>query len=317
LLAEPDFSPSLLVEAVLERTGYLRELDASNDPQDEGRADNLRELLSVAREFESTRAGTDEATSLEAFLEQVSLVADADSIPDSATEGVVTLMTLHTAKGLEYPAVFLTGLEDGVFPHLMALAKPDELAEERRLAYVGITRAQQRLYLSRALSRAVFGTPQWNPPSRFLGEIPAELVQWSGQTDALGPFGDDGFAGGYPGADDDEPSSGRYADHGYRAAPRRPVQIRSVQKRSAQQQLAQSRLARGEAGGPAGGGLRGGVGNRPVPELSKGDRVNHDKFGVGRVLDTRGTDDGAQAQIDFGTGGIKWLVLRFAPLEKL
>ena len=170
--AGPDGTPSALLEAVLDRTGYLRELAASKDPQDEGRVDNLRELVSVAREFEEQRAGTDEATSLDAFLEQVSLVADADTVPD-ASGGVVTLMTLHTAKGLEFPVVFLTGLEDGVFPHLRTLGDPAELAEERRLAYVGITRARERLYLSRALSRSAWGAPQWNPPSRFLDEIPA------------------------------------------------------------------------------------------------------------------------------------------------
>ena len=165
---------------MLDRTGYLRELEASKDPQDEGRVDNLRELVSVAREFEEQRAGTDEATSLDAFLEQVSLVADADSVPD-ATGGVVTLMTLHTAKGLEFPVVFLTGLEDGVFPHMRSLGDPAEMAEERRLAYVGITRARERLYLSRALSRSAWGAPSWNPPSRFLDEIPAELAEWTGE----------------------------------------------------------------------------------------------------------------------------------------
>ena len=173
--AGPDGTPSSILEAVLDRTGYLRELEASRDPQDEGRVDNLRELVSVAREFEEQRAGTDEATSLDAFLEQVSLVADADSVPD-ASGGVVTLMTLHTAKGLEFPVVFLTGMEDGIFPHMRTLGDPAELAEERRLAYVGITRARERLYLSRALSRSAWGAPSWNPPSRFLDEIPGELA---------------------------------------------------------------------------------------------------------------------------------------------
>ena len=180
MLASPDSTPSAMLEAVLDRTGYLAELEASRDPQDECRVDNLRELVSVAREFEEQRAGTEEATSLDAFLEQVSLVADADSVPD-ATGGVVTLMTLHTAKGLEFPVVFLTGLEDGVFPHMRTLGDPAELAEERRLAYVGITRARDRLYLSRALSRSAWGAPSWNPPSRFLDEIPAELAEWTGE----------------------------------------------------------------------------------------------------------------------------------------
>jgi DNA helicase-2/ATP-dependent DNA helicase PcrA len=180
VMVGPDGTPSSILEAVLDRTGYLRELEASRDPQDEGRVDNLRELVSVAREFEEQRAGTDEANSLDAFLEQVSLVADADSIPD-ASGGVVTLMTLHTAKGLEFPVVFLTGLEDGIFPHMRTLGDPNELAEERRLAYVGITRARERLYLSRALSRSAWGAPSWNPPSRFLDEVPAELAVWTGE----------------------------------------------------------------------------------------------------------------------------------------
>ena len=290
--AGPDGTPSSILEAVLDRTGYLKELEESRDPQDEGRVDNLRELVSVAREFEEQRAGTDDATSLDAFLEQVSLVADADQVPD-ASGGVVTLMTLHTAKGLEFPVVFLTGLEDGVFPHLRTLGDVAELAEERRLAYVGITRARERLYLSRALSRSAWGAPSWNPPSRFLDEIPAELAEWSGAVDRqpfVNRYGDSG----------DEPAS-RYSDHGYRAG--------SGARRSAQEQLASSRLA--------GAGLRGGVGNRAVPSLDPGDRVTHDAWGLGTVVATRGAGDGAQAQIDFGSAGLKWLMLRYAPVQKL
>src|SRR5207245_4518738 len=145
------------------------ELSASTDPQDEGRVDNLNELISVAAEFEAASPGG----TVTDFLEQVSLVADADQIPVAGDDaGVVTLMTLHTAKGLEFPVVFLTGLEDGVFPHLRALGDPAELAEERRLAYVGITRARERLYLSRALIRSAFGQPSANPASPFLDAVP-------------------------------------------------------------------------------------------------------------------------------------------------
>jgi DNA helicase-2/ATP-dependent DNA helicase PcrA len=290
--AGPDGTPSSILEAVLDRTGYLRDLEASRDPQDEGRVDNLRELVSVAREFEEARAGTDEATSLDSFLEQVSLVADADTVPD-ASGGVVTLMTLHTAKGLEFPVVFLTGLEDGVFPHMRTLGDPDELAEERRLAYVGITRARERLYLSRALSRSAWGAPSWNPPSRFLDEVPAELVEWTGAV-GRSPFVGGGF--------DDDGAPSRYGDHGYRVTS-------GVRTQSAQEQLASSRMG--------GGGLRGGVGNRAVPSLDVGDRVTHDAWGLGTVVATRGTGDGAQAQVDFGSAGLKWLMLRYAPLQKL
>ncbi|WKD58051.1 ATP-dependent DNA helicase UvrD1 [Corynebacterium capitovis DSM 44611] len=176
-----------LVTRVLEATGYQEELATSNDPQDGARLDNLNELVSVAREFSSEAAnqlayaepdeGEPAPGSLQAFLERVSLVADADQIPDNE-QGVVTLMTLHTAKGLEFPYVFVTGWEDGQFPHMRALGDPHELAEERRLAYVGITRAKRRLYLTRAILRSSWGDPAANPASRFLSEVPSELVDW-------------------------------------------------------------------------------------------------------------------------------------------
>src|ERR1700757_1880936 len=179
-----------LVEAVLDRTGYRAELEASSDPQDLARLDNLNELVSVAHEFridQANAAAVDGAededvpdtSALAAFLERVSLVADADEIPEHSA-GVVTLMTLHTAKGLEFPVVFVTGWEDGMFPHMRALDDPTELSEERRLAYVGITRARQRLYVSRAKVRSSWGQPMLNPESRFLREIPQELIEWRG-----------------------------------------------------------------------------------------------------------------------------------------
>jgi DNA helicase II / ATP-dependent DNA helicase PcrA len=172
--------PAAILEAVLDRTGYLAELAASDDPQDETRADNLRELVAVATEFvPAAEVSTADGGLLAAFLERVSLVADADDIPEGDDHGgVVTLMTLHTAKGLEFPVVFLTGLEDGVFPHQRALTEPRELEEERRLAYVGITRARERLNLSRAVVRSAWGAPSHNPASRFLDEIPADLLDW-------------------------------------------------------------------------------------------------------------------------------------------
>ena len=175
-----DGSPGDVLEAVLDKSGLVAELQNSADVQEQGRVENLEELVSVAREFEEFRPdGT-----LADFLEQVSLVADADEVPDADEGGgVVTLMTLHTAKGLEFPVVFLTGLEDGVFPHMRSLGDPKELEEERRLAYVGITRAEQRLYLSRSIVRSAWGAPSYNPPSRFLDDIPAELMTWSGSTD--------------------------------------------------------------------------------------------------------------------------------------
>jgi DNA helicase-2/ATP-dependent DNA helicase PcrA len=170
-----DASPSALLEAVLARTGYVRELQADGSIEAQGRLENLAELVGVAREFEEAAAGEGRDATVAAFLESVSLVADADQIPDDGSS--VVLMTLHTAKGLEFPAVFLIGLEDGVFPHLRSLGEPEELEEERRLCYVGITRARRRLYLSHAWSRTLFGSTQYNPPSRFLKEIPEHLTE--------------------------------------------------------------------------------------------------------------------------------------------
>ncbi len=174
-LLEAGSGPATVLEAVLEQTGYLAELRASADPQDETRVENLAELLAVAREFEESFP----EGGLADFLERVALVADSDEIPDG-DEGVVTLMTLHTAKGLEFPVVFLSGMEDGVFPHQRSLGQAAELEEERRLAYVGITRARRRLYLTRSTVRSAWGQPQYWPPSRFLDEVPAELVDWHG-----------------------------------------------------------------------------------------------------------------------------------------
>ena len=265
-----------LLEAVIERSGYLAELRASHDPQDETRVENLAELVAVAREFDDARAETGEVAPLEDFLEQVSLVADADEIPDApdaegaeiADRGVVTMMTLHTAKGLEFPVVFLTGLEDGTFPHLRSLGDPKELEEERRLAYVGITRARERLHLSRAAVRSAWGAPQYNPPSRFLDEIPSTLVAWERELSGAAAIG----------RRDQRPA---VATLGSRPGVRSP-------------------------------------GNRPPIHLVKGDKVTHDSFGLGTVIDTRGDGDKAQAQVDFGgETGVKWLLLRFAPLEKL
>src|SRR3954469_14973786 len=185
----------VILESVLARSGYLDELEASDDPQDGTRLENLAELVAVAREFaDDPQAGpsadpTDVdagavAPGLSDFLERVALVADTDQIPDAPDHeraddgGMVTLMTLHTAKGLEFPTVFLTGLEDGVFPHSRSLDDGGELEEERRLAYVGLTRARERLYVSRALVRSAWGAPAHNPASRFLGELPDDLVDW-------------------------------------------------------------------------------------------------------------------------------------------
>ncbi|WP_393059994.1 DNA helicase PcrA [Streptomyces sp. LN549] len=190
-IVESGAGPAVVLEAVMERTGYLAELQASTDPQDETRIENLQELASVALEFEQERAEEEGTGTLAEFLEKVALVADADQIPDEDEDGsgVVTLMTLHTAKGLEFPVVFLTGMEDGVFPHMRALGQVKELEEERRLAYVGITRARERLYLTRAAMRSAWGQPSYNPPSRFLEEIPDQHLEWKRKGPMAAPAG--------------------------------------------------------------------------------------------------------------------------------
>ncbi|MFE4795820.1 DNA helicase PcrA [Streptomyces sp. NPDC056708] len=190
-IVESGAGPAVVLEAVLERTGYLAELQASTDPQDETRIENLQELAAVALEFEQERGEEEGAGTLAEFLEKVALVADSDQIPDEDEDGsgVITLMTLHTAKGLEFPVVFLTGMEDGVFPHMRALGQVKELEEERRLAYVGITRARERLYLTRAAMRSAWGQPSYNPPSRFLEEIPDQHLEWKRTGPMAAPAG--------------------------------------------------------------------------------------------------------------------------------
>ena len=178
-LVEANVRPSVIAEAVLEQSKLGEELSDSEDPQDEARLENLQELVAVAQEYEEDERLEGEEVSIVGFLERVSLVADSDQIPDGEDHGgVVTLMTLHTAKGLEFPTVFLTGMEENVFPHSRSLGDPSEIEEERRLAYVGLTRARKNLYLSRASTRFAFGSPTYNSPSRFLSEIPEEIIEW-------------------------------------------------------------------------------------------------------------------------------------------
>ncbi|MGV4985646.1 DNA helicase PcrA [Streptomyces sp. NRAIS4] len=277
-IVESGAGAATVLEAVLERTGYLAELQASTDPQDETRIENLQELAAVALEFEQER-GEGEQGTLADFLEQVALVADSDQIPDEDEEGsgVITLMTLHTAKGLEFPVVFLTGMEDGVFPHMRALGQTKELEEERRLAYVGITRARERLYLTRSAMRSAWGQPSYNPPSRFLDEIPAAHLEWK-RTGAAGPVSSG-------------PASGIAAS------------LSSTRSRSS-------------AAGASGFATRRAT-DKPVVSLAVGDRVTHDQFGLGTVVAVSGVEDKAQATIDFGDGKPKRLLLRYAPVEKL
>ncbi|MDQ2880177.1 MAG: DNA helicase PcrA [Actinomycetota bacterium] len=282
-----------ILEAVLERTGYRADLDASEDPQDGSRLDNLTELVTVAREFVTepvalVEEGAAEPGSLAAFLERVALVADADQIPDDdgSANGVVTLMTLHTAKGLEFPVVFLTGWEDGMFPHLRALGDPTELAEERRLAYVGLTRAQHRLYLSRAITRSAWGQPMTNPASRFLADVPESLVTWRREEPGRSsPVGRTGF--GRSGSRGADVTGGDSAQTGVAARGLRTTPFRGWQ-------------------------------NTPALSLDVGDRVTHDKYGLGTVVATDGSGPRATATIDFGSSGkVRLMLIGGVPLAKL
>ncbi|MTB28343.1 MAG: ATP-dependent DNA helicase PcrA, partial [Actinobacteria bacterium] len=258
-LLESGTDAATILQAVLEQSGYVKELTHSSDPQDEGRLENLAELESVAQEFVDDNP---EGTLID-LLERIALVADADQIPD-AEGGVVTLMTLHTAKGLEFPVVFLTGMEDGVFPHMRSFSNNKELEEERRLAYVGITRARERLYLSRSMMRSAWGAPAYNPASRFIDELPEELLSWR------------------------------------REEPVRQSFVPTASRSSSALRLGDRVVNPG-----------------PVLNLAAGDRVTHSKFGLGTVVSTAGIGEKADATIDFGSSGVKRLLLRYAPVEKL
>ena len=312
----------VVVSRILDATGYKAELEASTDPQDGARLDNLNELVSVAREFSSEAAnlmayaamgagveGNDPAEpmvgepqpgSIHAFLEKVSLVADSDQLPDDSTT-VVTLMTLHTAKGLEFPVVFLIGWEDGQFPHLRALGDPQELAEERRLAYVGITRARETLYLTRAMLRASWGNAVANPASRFLEDIPEKLMYWRREEPGVGGWDDDWGASGWGGGS----FVGGYGGYG-------------------------GYSGSGGAGGYSGRKPGGSYRKPKIPRSSRsstpaanlhlevGDKVNHDKYGLGTVQSVDGSGPHTSVTIDFGSAGtVKLMLIGGVPLEKL
>jgi len=285
-LAEGGATPAEVLDAALDRSGYLAELRASNDPQDASRVENLAELHAVAAEFTAAEPDGD----LGDFLERVALVADADQIPENDDgKGMVTLMTVHTAKGLEFPVVFVTGLEDGTFPHQRSLADSAELAEERRLAYVALTRARERLYLTRAAVRTTFGLPNEFPASRFLADVPEELVHYERAEASSTTLRGGSFTGG--GAIGS--GAGRRGSRG----PSRPVQ----------------RTTRGE-GAPSFGSA---TPRADVPSLDVGDRVTHDAYGMGRVVALEGAGSNAVAKIDFGDSGTKRLLLRYSPVTKL
>ncbi len=263
-----DQGPGALLEAVLERSGYVAELEAERSIEAEGRLENLSELVGVARDFES----------VDEFLEQVGLVSDTDQLDDE--DSAVVLMTLHSAKGLEYPAVFVVGMEDGVFPHMRSMGEPEELEEERRLAYVGLTRAQQRLHLTHAWSRMLYGTTQYNPPSRFLDEIPGELVE-SIEGNRRGSR----RAAGASRWEGSRPDPGRGRDR-----------------------IVEQAMTAPQGPQPSGADSLG---------LRIGDDVRHAKWGEGVILDIEGQGDKTEAVVRFPDIGEKRLLLAWAPLDKV
>lgn len=304
--------PSDVLEEILSESGYYASLQSSDDPQDESRLENLAELVSVAADFEADLAAAEAAASefedeqggpeapsgslVDQFLEKVSLVADSDQIPEGEDQ-FVTLMTLHTAKGLEFPIVFLTGMEDGTFPHQRTLADPKELEEERRLAYVGITRARERLFITRASVRAAWGTPQFFPASRFLEEIPEALVHVAraGNARAYADFGG-GVGGGFGGSD------------GWGTSSRRGPSVTGVGVGGGRRDVSRPSFGSGKKAKTA----------SEIPNLEVGDRVTHDSFGMGTVVSASGAGEKLQVEVQFREPhGKKRLLVRYAPITKL
>lgn len=313
--------PSEVLESILSESGYYASLQSSDDPQDESRLENLAELVSVAADFEADLAAAEAAASefedetgiedepptgslVDQFLEKVSLVADSDQIPEGEDQ-FVTLMTLHTAKGLEFPIVFLTGMEDGTFPHQRTLADPKELEEERRLAYVGITRARERLFLTRASVRAAWGSPQFFPASRFLEEIPEALVHVAraGNARAYADFGG-GYGGGF--GSDGWGASGR--SRGFGGSSTRGPSVTGLGVGGGRRDVSRPSFGSGKKAKTA----------SEIPNLEVGDRVTHDSFGMGTVISASGAGEKLQVEVQFrDPHGKKRLLVRYAPITKL
>ena len=307
--ADEGIGPGDLLQAVMDGSGYLAELEAEIEGSVEaaGRLENIGEMIGSAREF----------TRIDEFLEQVALVADTDELDD---DDKVVLMTLHSAKGLEYPVVFLVGMEDGLFPNSRSLTEPTQMEEERRLAYVGITRAQQKLFVSHAWSRQLFGTTNYNPPSRFLDEIPAELVESSGSVGGRSGYGRQSYRDrGRSGGDFGSPPAYRRRDdeserdqRGATGARRSPVSSFDPDDDVDvhRERVVDAALAAGRRNEPA-------KANSQELGLRIGDDVEHPAFGEGVILEIRGQGDRAEATIRFREAGTKHLSLAWAPLKKL
>lgn len=304
--ADDSYGPGDVLQLALEGSGYLAELEAEDTIEAHTRIENLGELVGSAREF----------TVIDEFMEQVSLVADTDQLDD---DDQVVLMTLHSAKGLEFPTVFLAGVEEGVFPHIRSLTEPVEMEEERRLAYVGITRAMERLYMSHAWSRQLFGSTQYNPPSRFFDEIPAELIESKGNVSGRSSYGrqsyrsrDSGFSSGNDSA---------YSVPAYKRA--RPddetggidINADILDERKAEQERHKERVV--DAAINAGQKVTE-PSNSQELGLAMGDAVEHPAFGSGTIIAIEGEGDKTEAVINFSGGvGLKHLSLAWAPLKKV
>ena len=286
--------PAAVLEAAMQRSGYVKELEAEHSVEADGRIENLAELVGAARDYGSVVE----------FLEQVSLVADTDALDDD--DSTVLLMTLHSAKGLEFPNVFLIGLEDGVFPHLRSIGDPDELEEERRLAYVGITRAKERLYLSHAWCRTMFGSTQYNPPSRFLDEIPEQLVT-SIQGSRRPTRASGGSGGSWGGGGSNRDRGGSSGGWGRASSDDDDWSGSVIGGRSRRDEAREAAL-RPAPPEPSGADQLG---------LRVGDDVRHGKFGEGVILAIEGQGEKAEAVVRFPGVGEKRLLLNWAPLEKL
>lgn len=369
---EHDSKPSEVVAEVLDKSGLLEELQRSEDPQDASRVDNLSQLQSVAAEFEQN---TPDAT-LAGFLETTALVADSDQLPGEGEDsGKVTMMTLHTAKGLEYPYVFLTGMEQGTFPHQRAMEDTSELSEERRLAYVGITRAKRRLYVTRAAVRAQWGQANDMMPSQFLDEIPDELIDWkrreAGVARMRASWGDDDEFGGWD--DDDDFGSTSFGESMYGSSTYGSSSYGSGSRGShstygsshgSHSSYGSGRSSYGSGSRRFSGGSHSGSssygsygssrssygsgkpsgksgkvttrrdkpkdltksapassldGNNglSISDFQIGDRITHDHYGLGKVIETQDKGANSVITVDFGTDGVKRLLLRVAPIEKL
>ena len=316
-------APEDVLDAVLDESGYTDVLAQSKDPQDEGRLENLAQLRAVAVDF----SAADPEATLASFLDEVSLVADSDQIPDAEAqrEGEVVLMTVHTAKGLEFPVVFVTGLEDGTFPHIRSFDDEDEMAEERRLAYVALTRARERLYISRAASRSQWGAPQQMEPSRFIDEIPPEVIDWR-RDEAFVEGLRSGFGSGSGWGSNSwgssswsnsskskrSYSSSSWDDDNYAppvgsgsSKPFVPEKLGTTSTKKVEKVTADESLTSPSSSStPETGGLK------------VGDAVRHKSFGKGRILGFEGVGKSTVAQVRFASGATKRLMLRFAPLEK-